>query len=288
MAVTKGKALVQQRDSLKQLLLEKTSQLEKCSSELQEKSSALEDAEKTKELVAASEKFAASLQESLAEKEMILQKCGEILSESVATKELQPTNITEKLKWLADENKSLKDISLQYHKLADAVLLFDFPETVASSELDTCVRWLAESFYLSQEEATKLQSEIAQTKEAANGEIEHLTTSLLAEMQEKIYLQAELEDLRSKYEARERLQHELAEAREAVNNEIDSLTSSLLAESQEKSYLQLELENLRHKYGVIEKEYLVSLEKDKIVVCYWRHLDLQMMIRERFVHRTLT
>ena len=44
MAVTKGKALVQQKDSLKQSLAKKTSELEKCLVELQEKSSALEAA----------------------------------------------------------------------------------------------------------------------------------------------------------------------------------------------------------------------------------------------------
>lgn len=256
MAVTKGKALVQQRDSLKQSLLEKTSQLEKCSIELQEKTSALDAAEKTKEL-------AAFLQDSLSEKEMILEKCGEILLE---INELQTTDITEKLRWLADENKSLNDVSLQYHKLSDALLLFDFPEAVGSSELDVRVRWLAESFNLSKDEAARLQSEIVETKEAAKMEIEHLTTSLLAEIQDRSYLEVELEDMRSKGEVHERLQHELAQARESINNEIDRLTSSLLAESQEKSYLQLELENLRHEYeGVIEKENLVSLEKDKIM-----------------------
>lgn len=266
MAVTKGKALVQQRDSLKQLLLEKTSELERCSVELQEKSTALDSAERAKEMIATSEKLAASLQESLAEKETVLQICGEILSESLETMELQPTDIAEKIRWLADENKSLKNISLQYHKLAEVLFSFDFPETVASSELDVRVRWLAESSSLFKEEATKLQFEIAKTIEAANGKIEHLTTSLLAEIQEKHDLQAELEELSSKYEAHERSQNELAEARQAVNNEIDRLTSSLLAESQEKSHLQLELDNLRQQYeGVVEKEYQVSLEKDKIV-----------------------
>ncbi|KAL3649842.1 hypothetical protein CASFOL_006245 [Castilleja foliolosa] len=266
MAVTKGKSLVQHRDSLKQMLAEKTSELEKCSVELQEKSIALEAAEKTKDLVVASEKFAASLQESLAEKDAMLKKCEEILSESAATNELQPTDITDKLRWLADENKSLKAISLQYHKLTDALTSFDFPETVASSELDVLVCWLAESYYMSKEEAMKFQSEIDNTKEAAYGEIDHLTTSLSAEIQEKSYLQAELDDLRKKYEAHERLQRELTEDREAVNNEINRLKTSLLAESQEKNNLQSELENLRHKYeGVVQKEYLVSLEKDKIV-----------------------
>ncbi|XP_057776854.1 LOW QUALITY PROTEIN: trans-Golgi network-localized SYP41-interacting protein 1 [Salvia miltiorrhiza] len=266
MAVTKGKALVQQRDSLRQLLQEKTSELDRCSIELQEKSTALEAAEREKEMVASTEKFAASLQESLAEKEMVLQKCGEILSESLETKELQPTDIAEMIRWLADENKSLKDISLQYRKLTDALSSFDFPEAVASSELDVRVHWLAESCYVFKEEAMKLQHEIAKAVEAANGKIEHLTTSLLAEIQEKNDLQTELEVLRSNHEAHERSQNELAETRQAENNEIDRLTSSLLAESQEKSHLQLELENMRQKYEeVVEKEYQVSLEKDKIV-----------------------
>ncbi|KAL1565244.1 sporulation-specific protein 15-like isoform X1 [Salvia divinorum] len=266
MAVTKGKALVQQRDSLRQLLQEKTSELDRCTIELQEKSTALEAAEMAKEMVASSEKFAASLQESLAEKEMFLQKCGEILSESLETKELQPTDIAETIRWLADENKSLKDISLQYHKLTDALSSFDFPEVVASSELDVRVHWLAESSFLFKEESTKLQHELAKAIEAANGKIEHLTTSLLAEIQEKTDLQAEVEALRSNHEAHERSQNELAETKQSVNNEIDRLTSSLLVESQEKGHLQEELENLRQKYeGVVEKEYQVSLEKDKIV-----------------------
>ncbi|KAG6426749.1 hypothetical protein SASPL_110982 [Salvia splendens] len=241
MAATKGKALVQQRDSLKQLLLEKTSELDRCSIELQEKFTALE---------------------SLAEKELVLQKCGDILSECLETKELQPTDIAETIRWLADENKSLKDISLQYFKLSGAISSFDFPEAVASSELGVRIHWFAGSSYVLKEEAMKLQHEIAKTVEAANGKIEQLTTSLLAEIEEKNILQTELEVLRSDHQALERSQNELAETRQAVNNEIDRLTSSLLAESQEKSHLQLELENLSQKYeGVVEKEYQISLEK---------------------------
>ncbi|XP_042063648.1 myosin-11-like [Salvia splendens] len=266
MAVTKGKALVQQRDSLRQLLQEKTSEFDRCTIELQEKSTALEAAEMAKEMVASSEKFAASLQESLAEKEMILQKCGEILSESLETKELQPTDIAETIRWLADENRSLKDISVQYHKLTDALSSFDFPEVVASSELDVRVHYLAESSFVFKEEATKLQQELTKAIEAANREIEHLTTSLLAEIQEKTDLQTEVEALRSNHEAYERSQNEITETKQSVNNEIDRLTSSLLVESQEKGHLQEELENLRQKYeGLVEKEYQVSLEKVKIV-----------------------
>lgn len=266
MAVTKGKALVQHRDSLKQLLAEKTNELEKCTIELQEKSAALETAQKTKEFVAKTEELASSLQESLLKKDTVLKKCEEILSESVSMEDQQLTDITEKLRWLTNENKSLKAISLQYHKLSDTFLSFDFPETVASSELDARVHWLAESFYLSKEEATRLQSDMEKIIEAAHWEIDHLTTSLLMEIQEKDYVLAELEELRNKHEAYERLQHELTEGREALSNEIDHLTKSISVESQEKSYLQLELENLRHNYEVVvEKEYLASLEKHKIV-----------------------
>ncbi|GKG27199.1 hypothetical protein Tco_0402902 [Tanacetum coccineum] len=44
LAVTKGKSLVQQRDSLKEVIVEKTNGLSKCLIELQEKSTALEAA----------------------------------------------------------------------------------------------------------------------------------------------------------------------------------------------------------------------------------------------------
>lgn len=266
MAVTKGKALVQNRDSLKQLLHEKTSELERCSVELQEKSTALQAAEVAKEMVASSERLAASLQESVVEKEEILRKCADILSENSESMELQPTDIAEKIRLLSEENKSLKDISLQYHKLADVFSSIDLPETVVSSELDERARWLAESSFLFKEEAVKLQHEMTKTVDAANGKIEHLTTSLLAEIQEKMNLQTELEVVRSSFEAHERSQNELAEARQSVDNEIDRLTSSLSVVSQEKSYLQLELENLREKYeGALEKEYQASQEKEKIV-----------------------
>ncbi|XP_051116162.1 trans-Golgi network-localized SYP41-interacting protein 1 isoform X2 [Andrographis paniculata] len=265
-AVTKGKALVQHRDSLKQLLAEKSSELEKCAIELQEKSAALEAAEKTKDLFEKAEQFSASLQQSLMEKDAIIKNCEEILSESVASEDLQQTDITGRIRWLADENKSLKAVAHQYHKLNDALSSLDFPETVASNELVARVQWLAQSFYLSNEEAARLQSEIKTTKDAASWEIDRLTTSLLSEMQERSYILAELEDLRNKYEACEKSQHELAEGRVALNNEVDHLKKSISAELQEKSHLQLELENLKRSHEeVVQKEYIASLEKHKLV-----------------------
>lgn len=65
-AVTKGKSLVQHRDSLKQALAEKTSELGNCSFNLQQKSSALDAIEAKAEV----------LKQSLAEKMNELEKCS--------------------------------------------------------------------------------------------------------------------------------------------------------------------------------------------------------------------
>ncbi|CAI9779378.1 unnamed protein product [Fraxinus pennsylvanica] len=266
LAVTKGKSLVQHRDSLKQLLAEKTSQLENCLIELQEKSSALVAAEQCKYLLASSENLATSLWESLVQKDTILQKCGEILSGADVMEELQSIDFVEKFKCLVDERNTLKAMSLEYHRMKDTLSLFEFPETVLSSELDARIRWLLDSLYLSKEEAVKLQHEIAETKESSSSEIDCLITSLSTVTQEKSNLQAELEDLRNKNETLEKLQHEVVEAKEAANIEIDHLTRLLLVETEAKNYLHVELENLRQKFErVIQKEYWVSLEKDQMV-----------------------
>ncbi|GJS97417.1 hypothetical protein Tco_0804385 [Tanacetum coccineum] len=72
MAVTKGKALVQQRDSLKQLVAEKTSELKRCLSELQEKATTLEAVESRNAELTQAEIFSNSLQEALSQRDMIL------------------------------------------------------------------------------------------------------------------------------------------------------------------------------------------------------------------------
>ncbi|XP_019150332.1 PREDICTED: myosin-11 isoform X2 [Ipomoea nil] len=252
LAVTKGKALVQQRDALKQSLAEKTSELDKCLVELQEKSNALEAAEQTKELLVRSNELATSLQDALSEKDSILQKCGEILSETYG-EQLPLTDISENVRWLADERNSLKGIYLEFQKFTETLSSFDFPETVQSSAIDARLSWLLESLYLAKEETGKLQEEMAASKEAANNKIDQLMTSLLMETQEKNYLHG-------------KLQEELAAAREAANSVIESLTTSLLVETQEKSYFQEELGNLTHDYEeIVQKEHYMSLEKDRFV-----------------------
>ncbi|KAJ6355962.1 hypothetical protein OIU78_004146 [Salix suchowensis] len=232
MAVTKGKALVQQRDSLKHALAEKTSDLDKCLVELQEKSSAIEAAELCKGELVKCESLVVSLQETLAqrnaisesleevfsqidvheglkmmdvverlkwgmllEKNAIFENFEEILSHNNVSKEetdlierlrwfvnlnssleetlsqrnkiidyleesfsqisvpveLQSVDTVEKLKWLVEERNALKDNLLEFHKLKDALSLIDLPETASSSDLKTRIAELQEKEYIKME-----------------------------------------------------------------------------------------------------------------------------------------
>ncbi|KAA8529685.1 hypothetical protein F0562_034215 [Nyssa sinensis] len=218
LAVTKGKALVQQRDMLKQSLAEKTSELEKCLIELQEKSSALQVAELSKEELLKSENLATSLQEALSQKDAILEKCEEILSETGAPEELQSVNVTERIRWIVDERNVLNGVSLEFQKLSSALSLIQTTENVSSLDLESQVSWLVESFSRAQVEATRLQDEISRTKEAAHNDIDCLTTSLLAEIQEKNYLQEELEDLTLKYQGIVEKEHQVSLEKDLMVN----------------------------------------------------------------------
>ncbi|TQD89211.1 hypothetical protein C1H46_025204 [Malus baccata] len=285
MAVTKGKALVQQRDSLKQSIAEKTSELEKCLIELQEKSSALEAAELTKEELIRSENSIASLQEIVSQKNVIIESLEEIMSQTGVPEELQSMDILEKLRWLSDENDKLKGISLEFKNLRDAMHAIDLPEVISSSDLESQVNWLRESFSQAKEEVLMLRDEITATKEVARKNIDHLTDSLSAELQAKEYLQAELDNRTSEYQeivkkeqqvslekadmAKEEvlvLCDEITATKEVARKNIEDLTASLSAELQAKEYLQAELDNLTSEYQeIVKKEQQVSSEKADMV-----------------------
>ncbi|KAF3431132.1 hypothetical protein FNV43_RR25862 [Rhamnella rubrinervis] len=208
-AVTKGKALVQHRDSLKHLLAEKTSELEKCLVELKEKSSALEAAELSKEELARSENLVASLQETLLQRNMVLQKVEEILSETELPEEVLSLDVVERFRWLIDDKNKLKGVSFEINKVKDAVSSIHLPETVSSSNLESQVCWLIESFSQAKAELNVLQDEISTAREVAQKEIDCLTASLSAELQTKDYLQSELDDMASKFKDIVEKEHQL-------------------------------------------------------------------------------
>ncbi|XP_042504098.1 putative leucine-rich repeat-containing protein DDB_G0290503 isoform X2 [Macadamia integrifolia] len=226
MAVTKGKALVQQRDSLKQTLAEKTSELENCSLQLQEKSIALEAAEASIEEFVKSQNLVASLEESLSQREMLLKEIQEALSQIDMPEGLQPLDSVDVIRWLLDRRNILECVSMEFHRLKDAFSSIDLPETI-SSDLESQVNWLWESFSKAKDDIMKLQDEIAKTQ----GLISARDSELLE-----------------------------------AHNEIDRLTESLSAEKQEKDSLQVGLDNLMQKYeGIVEKVYRVSSEKDQMM-----------------------
>ncbi|KAJ9554485.1 hypothetical protein OSB04_018530 [Centaurea solstitialis] len=200
MAVTKGKALVQQRDSLKQLVGEKTSELERCLIELQEKSSALEAAQLRNDELMRTGNLANSLQEALSQRDMVLAKCGEILSLSGAAGELQSSDIIERVAWLANEVSRLAPLSWEFQRLTELLSSLELPEATQPPYLEPKVSWLLESYNLEKYNSVKLQHENDATREAARDQIDRLTASLLAEAQEKHYFIEEFEDLTRKYE----------------------------------------------------------------------------------------
>ncbi|KAK2389373.1 myosin-11 [Trifolium repens] len=198
MAVTKGKALVQQRDSLKASLADKSSELEKSLLELQEKSAALEAAEFIKEELARSENMVASLNNSLQQNNTIFEQVEEILSHAELDQP-EMLDFPERLRWLVDDRNKLKGAFLELCKLKESLSLLDLPESVSSSDLESQMNWLIDSFSKAHNDIYVLQEEISTIKEASINYIDRLSISLLVESQEKDYFQSELTDLRFEY-----------------------------------------------------------------------------------------
>ncbi|XP_023733663.1 trans-Golgi network-localized SYP41-interacting protein 1 [Lactuca sativa] len=134
LAVTKGKSLVQQRDSLKQAVVEKTSELEKCLLELQEKSSALEAAELRKNEMLQFETLANSLKDQSFKLQDEINTMKE--AESVKIDRLTVSLLIEALekKYLEDEFADMT------HKFEDFVK----KEKMDGLELDKCSSKIAE------------------------------------------------------------------------------------------------------------------------------------------------
>ncbi|KAL1179389.1 hypothetical protein V6Z11_A03G155900 [Gossypium hirsutum] len=259
MAVTKGKALVQQRDALKQSLADKTSELEKCLVELQEKSSALEAAELHKEELVKNEVLVVSLQESLSEKTLIIEAFEHILSQIDVPEELQSVDIVGRGRWLANERKELKSVSRDFYRLKDTICAIDLPENVSFPDLDSRLAWLKESFYHAKDDISMLQNEISRTKEAARDEVNHLSASLSTVQQEKRYIKEELDHLRNEYE-------EIVGKAHQISLDKDHLSASLEAELVEKDYIKKELDNLSTEYeNVVEKIHQLSSEKNQMI-----------------------
>ncbi|KAG8071318.1 hypothetical protein GUJ93_ZPchr0006g45259 [Zizania palustris] len=265
MAVTKGKSLVQHRDSLKQALAEKTAQLEGCMTELQHKSDAMQAAEgRVEELkVLLDEKSnehgrcldelretynawetakaaidqlteenttLTSVQASLSAKVGILQHIEEVMLKASFPEDLLSLDMTNRLEWLVEQKKISDMIFLEHRNVKDILGSIDLPHAVLTGELDSQIRWLLDSLCQAKEDAVRMQDE---------------SSGLL---------------------------HRLASHESKLNSlheEVDRLTIALLEEKQEKDILANEHAELTSLYNAsINKLSVVSSQYNELVKAF--------------------
>ncbi|KAK2636658.1 hypothetical protein Ddye_031450 [Dipteronia dyeriana] len=301
LAVSKGKALVQQRDLLKQSVAEKTTELEKCLAALQEKSSALQAAELSQEELVKSDNLIASLQETLSQTNSILQRSEEILSQTDLPENLQQMDMVERIKWLVSLQETLSQTNSILQRSEEILSQTDLPKNLQQTDMVERIKWLVSlqepltqtnSILQRSEEIlsqTDLPENLQQTdmveriKWLVNERNDLKVTSLdfnklkdtisLIDLPETVSfpdLESRLVWLKesftqSKYEANVLL-NELDKTKEVARNEIDLLSISLSAEFQEKDYVQKELDDLANKYEeIVARADKVSMVKNQIV-----------------------
>ncbi|CAN0896346.1 Trans-Golgi network-localized SYP41-interacting protein 1 [Linum grandiflorum] len=288
MAVTKGKALVQQRDSLKQSLAEKASELEKCLAELQDKTSAVEAAEHCKEELVKCENLVSSLQNSLSQR-------NAILAQTFISEDLQPTDLEGKLRWIVDLVGSLQESISQQTVVVDNIneILSQaaVPEELKSADITVRLRWLLD-LAVSQKETITLRSTLLGDFEETLAQIslpdevqsEDVIGKLqwLAEDRRKVSSDLlefqKLKDALSLIDMPEDasssdlvtqigwLKGSVDQAKESARNDIDQLAASITVEIQEKEFLKAELNELMGKHEeMVEKERQALSDRDQIV-----------------------
>ncbi|XP_072976667.1 trans-Golgi network-localized SYP41-interacting protein 1-like [Typha angustifolia] len=262
MAVTKGKSLVQYRDSLKHSLAEKTNELQKCMLESEQKSKALQATEASAEelkvllaeksvelekcLVELEQTYASletikasamelnesrnivnSLQELLSQKDNILQEIEKVISEANFPQEVFSSEAVDRIRWVISQKDIAEMIFIEHQKVRNSLCSVDLPETVSSDAIDYQVNWLVNSFKQAKTDNIKMQDEVAHM---------HLVVAT----------------------------HESELSR--MHEEIDCLRVSLLEEKQEKDILQNEWAELKSTYeNIAEKLFLVSSVKNELI-----------------------
>lgn len=273
MAVTKGKSLVQHRDSLKQALAEKTGELQSCMAELQKKSDALQAAEsrveelrvfldeKTDEhekcLDELRETYSAweaaktsieqlneansaltSVQASLSLKDGVLERIEEIMSEATFPEDLHSLEMTDRLGWLVEQKKIADMIFSEHHKVKEILSSVDIPHSVLTAELDSQISWLASSLNQAKDDAVRLHDESVEM------------SARMAAHESKLV---------------------------SMHEEIDRLTIILLEEKQEKDILVNEHTELMSLYNAaVNKLALISSQNNELLKAFVEFSDVTL------------
>lgn len=273
MAVTKGKSLVQHRDSLKQALAEKTHELERCIVELQQKSDAFQAAEgRIEELkmlldekstehekcldelrgtYSAWEAAKANIEElneanttltsvqaSLSLKDGFLQRIEEVMSEATFPEDLLSLEMADRLEWLVEQKKIADMIFSEHRKVKDILGSVDFPHTVLTGELDSKIAWLVNSLGQAKDDAVLMQNESSEILQRLSAHESKLVS---------------------------------------MHEEIDRLTIVLLEEKQEKDILVNEHSELMSMYNAtVDKLSVVSSRNTELVKAFAEASDVTL------------
>lgn len=276
MAVTKGKALVQNRDALKHQIAEKTTELENRLTELQETKIALKTSESAK----------GQLEQSLAEKTDELEKCyTELKDRSVSLEAYELTN-KELEQSLAEKTKELEECLMKLQEMSTAL---DESEVMKGKIVKSDAMVASYQEMVSEkssiiENIETILSGIETPEEGQSFDIIEKVRSLAEEREELKNVSQEynrLKDLNFSIDVPEEISQSSLETRltwlresfsqakdevSALQNQIESLSMSLSAEMEEKNNTKKELDNLTLSLKKMEETVeRASLEREELV-----------------------
>ncbi|XP_023633237.1 COP1-interactive protein 1 isoform X1 [Capsella rubella] len=258
------------KKELEQSLAEKAKELEECLIKLQEMSTALDQSELDKGELAKSDAMVASYQEMISVRNSIIENIETILSNIDTPEEGQSFDIIEKVRSLAEERKELTNVSQECNRLKDFIFSIDLPEEISQSSLESRLAWLRDSFLQGKDEVSTLQNQM-----------EIVSMSLSAEMEEKNNIKKELEDIIFSIDLPEEISQSSLESRlawlrdsflqgkdevSALQNQMENVSMSLSAEMEEKNNIRKELDDLTFNLKKNEESAeRGSFERDEIV-----------------------
>ncbi|CAN6888104.1 unnamed protein product [Brassica oleracea var. botrytis] len=294
MAVTKGKALVQNRDALKHQISEKTTELENRLNELQEMKIALETSEVAK----------GQLEQSLAEKSDELEKCYTQLRDQSASLEAYELAKNELEQSLAEKTKQLEECLMKLQEMSTAMDESELikGELVKSEAVVASFQEMVSSRSSVIENIETILSNIDAPEEGQSLDIIDKVRSLVEERKELQNVSQEynrLKDLDFSIDLPEELSQSSLETRltclresflqakdevSALQNQIESLKMSVSAEMEDKNNIRKELDDLTFSFKRVEETAeRDSLEREEIVR---RLVEISGLITEGVEHHT--
>ncbi|XP_013662547.2 trans-Golgi network-localized SYP41-interacting protein 1 isoform X2 [Brassica napus] len=294
MAVTKGKALVQNRDALKHQISEKTTELENRLNELQEMKISLETSEVVK----------GQLEQSLAEKSDELEKCYTQLRDQSASLEAYELAKNELEQSLAEKTKQLEDCLMKLQEMSTALNESELikGELVKSEALVASFQEMVSSRSSVIENIETILSNIDTPEEGQSLDIIDKVRSLVEERKELQNVSQEynrLKDLDFSIDLPEELSQSSLETRltwlresffqakdevNALQDQIESLKMSVSAEMEDKNNIRKELDDLTFSFKRLEETAEQdSLEREEIVR---RLVEISGLMTEGVEHHT--